>query len=176
MLLSRGAVIISEHSYGQDEAEYAGLIHFGTVAELPSLLSRALRASNTTDSPGRASLQIRDSIAREYAVRFDPQRIFERAGIYDDLLLALPRSMPSSLPQQPQQHNAPLPCCLATPNAIWKPTTLDFGASSGGQSSTRGVSRVRNRWGTSNAGRDKVVARRAGASRERTHRLEDGIP
>ena len=39
---SRGATVLSEHAYPKDEAEYEGLVHFGRVAELPSMLSSQL--------------------------------------------------------------------------------------------------------------------------------------
>ena len=53
LLLSRGASVISEHSYAKDEAEYNGLVHFAKVEQLPGLLEEALQ--NTTSRNGAAA-------------------------------------------------------------------------------------------------------------------------
>jgi len=84
LLLSRGATVISERAYYKDEHEYAGLVTFGAVDALPSILEQRLIRGSTSDST--RPLQTNASVAALYARRFAPQRIFARARIYTDLL------------------------------------------------------------------------------------------
>lgn len=84
LLLSRGATVISEHSDPKDEAEYAGLVHFAKVDEIPGTLDRQWIPPQPPTPFGlerMRSLQLRADIARQYSQRFAPQRIFERAGV-----------------------------------------------------------------------------------------------
>ena len=76
LLLSRGALILSEHSHARDEAEYDGLVRFGTVKQIPTMLDELA-----------GTPRIRPEIARAFARRFAPRRIFERAAVYASLLL-----------------------------------------------------------------------------------------
>ena len=94
VLLSRGAHVISERSYAKDEAEYAGLVHFAAVSEMPRVLDAVLGNASRRDgaltssvptSPVSRRLRSSADIARLYARRFSPRRIFERAGVYDVL-------------------------------------------------------------------------------------------
>ena len=84
LLLSRGATVISERAYYKDEHEYAGLVTFGAVDALPSILEQRLIRGSTSDST--RPLQTNATVAALYARRFAPQRIFARARIYTDLL------------------------------------------------------------------------------------------
>ena len=89
ILLSRGATIISERANHKDEREYAGLVHFGPVDEIPHLLHRLWIAPQPATPFGarrERSLQLRPELASVYAERFAPQRIFERAGVYAALI------------------------------------------------------------------------------------------
>ena len=97
LLLSRGGSVLSEHSYARDEAEYAGLVQFGKVSELPAKLDAIIGAAAGMVAAGAGArpagapraLQTHEDIAKLYAQRFAPRRIFERARLYDDLLLPL---------------------------------------------------------------------------------------
>ena len=89
IFLSRGATVISEHSHPSDEVEYAGLIHFATVAQIPAVLEREWIPAQPPTPFGdrrRRSMQVRAEVREQYAERFAPQRIFERAGVYASLL------------------------------------------------------------------------------------------
>ena len=69
-VVSRGGIVLSEHSYARDEAEYEGLVTFGKVAELPRLLDQQLYP---VDPPRRSSarrvLQTRMEIVQLYSER-----------------------------------------------------------------------------------------------------------
>jgi hypothetical protein len=89
ILLSRGATVISERANHKDEREYAGLVHFGAVDEIPHLLNRLWIAPQPATPFGARrvrSVQLRPELASVYAERFAPQRIFERAGVYAALI------------------------------------------------------------------------------------------
>ena len=74
LLLSVGANVLSESC--ADEAEYSGLVHFATYAELER--SAAHIVANEPQS-----------VADKFAQRFAPARILERAGV-PELLASLP--------------------------------------------------------------------------------------
>ena len=91
LLLSRGAIVVSEHAYPHDEAEYDGLVHFGTVDELPSILARValppraapaarLSIPGGPSTPDIPRVQTSGRAAALFAARFEPQAIFQRAG------------------------------------------------------------------------------------------------
>ena len=91
LLLSRGAIVVSEHAYPHDEAEYEGLVHFGTVDELPSILARValppraapaarLSIPGGPSTPEVPRVQTSGRAAALFAARFEPQAIFQRAG------------------------------------------------------------------------------------------------
>lgn len=71
-LLSAGAEIFSEHCHPADEAEYAGLIQFAPVGDLPKLAATSWRDGDV-DGPQRR--------LEAFKQRFSPSVIFERAGI-----------------------------------------------------------------------------------------------
>ena len=72
-LLSRGAVIVSEHCQPEGERELEGLVKFGTVEELPGLLEAELARGFRTRMP---------EVARAFASRWQPEQVFERANVY----------------------------------------------------------------------------------------------
>lgn len=77
LLLSRGGLLISQRSDERDEAEFEGLVHFAAVDDMAALLPKLLQRVRT-----RAQLRI----AASYRERFEPRRLFARAGIYERLL------------------------------------------------------------------------------------------
>ena len=77
LLLSRGAQLLSQRSDERDEAEFDGLVHFAALGDMATLLPKLLQRVRT-----RAQLRI----AARYRERFEPQRLFARAGIYERLL------------------------------------------------------------------------------------------
>lgn len=99
LLLSRGATVLSERAYWRDEQEYAGLVRFGRVQELATMLDAALdsppginrgsSAGSVVTTTAMHALQTHAHVAKLYAERFAPQRIFERALVYDTHLLNL---------------------------------------------------------------------------------------
>lgn len=95
LLLSRGAAVLSERAYPKDEEEFRGLVHFGAVDALPAMLDGLLHRSDAPALPRRSdgrALQTRREVAALFAERFAPRRIFERAGLYRELLAARNRS------------------------------------------------------------------------------------
>ena len=77
LLLSRGARLISLPSDPRDEAEYAGLVHFATLDEVPRLLVRLLARVRATHPQGNGT-----AVASRFRRRFDPRRLMENAGVY----------------------------------------------------------------------------------------------
>ena len=77
LLLSRGARLISLQSDPRDEAEYAGLVHFATLDEVPRLLVRLLARVRATHPQGKGT-----AVASRFRRRFDPRRLMEIAGVY----------------------------------------------------------------------------------------------
>jgi hypothetical protein len=78
-LLNSHALIISERAYSKDEQEFEGLVDFVDTHQIPERY-RQLANMNAT-----ARQQIADSRAQAFSNKFDPGRIFERAGIYGNL-------------------------------------------------------------------------------------------
>ena len=74
-ILSSGGLVISERCYGKDEIEFKGLIDFVERADIPIMFEQYVRMS----PPERLRLGL--SRREAFAKRFDPVRIFERAGI-----------------------------------------------------------------------------------------------
>ena len=102
LLLSRGATVISERSYWRDEKEYEGLVHFGRVDDLPAMLDRnVVRSAVSAATLSARPLQTSSRVAKMYAERFAPRRIFQRAAIYDALMLngSIPGPGTSPLPE-----------------------------------------------------------------------------
>ncbi|KAL1496880.1 hypothetical protein AB1Y20_014461 [Prymnesium parvum] len=89
ILLSLGATVISEHSYPRDEQEYAGLVTFGTLQEIPRLLNEPKAPRSAVD------------IARRFRRRFSPTAILERAGVYDSLRRTRAAAQPPPEPLLP---------------------------------------------------------------------------
>ena len=133
-LLSRGAIVVSEHSYARDEREYDGLVHFARVKELPEVLDRVLVARRNGDTRASA-IQLRSQTRKLYAERFAPQRIFERARVYDDLFRTSLHNSSSSLPSDSDavvigSHELPTKAKAASPRMEWHssaaPTTSQY--------------------------------------------------
>ena len=83
-LLTKGATIISERSYPQDERIYDGLIHFGSVDQIPAIR----QTIHTLDQlhqggPAVAWRVRREQIADRFRERFSPASIMQAAGAYD---------------------------------------------------------------------------------------------
>ena len=75
VVLNAGKLIISERSYPQDEKEYEGLVTFVDRANIPKEYLRLLsRREHWRTDATRAH--------EGFAQRFDPERLFRRAGIY----------------------------------------------------------------------------------------------
>jgi len=74
-LLSSGGIIISERCYGKDEIEFKGLIDFVERADIRLMFEQYVRMA--------PSERLRLGLSRReaFAERFDPIKIFERAGI-----------------------------------------------------------------------------------------------
>ena len=74
-LLSSGGIIISERCYGKDEMEFRGLMDFVERADIPHMFEQYVRMA--------PSERLRLGLSRReaFAERFDPVKIFERAGI-----------------------------------------------------------------------------------------------
>lgn len=78
-LLNSHALIISQRAYAKDEQEFEGLIDFIDIHKIPD---RWLQLINMDPSTRQ---QIADERARVFSQKFEPRRIFERAGIYGNL-------------------------------------------------------------------------------------------
>ena len=169
LLLSRGAHVISERSYAKDEAEYAGLVHFAAVSEMPRLLDAVLKNASRDDArvsvptPAIVARRLRSSadIARLYARRFAPRRIFERAGVYDVL-----QPTNESAARFSQQSAAFDPTTVRTRDEPrgdrGRPPGLRVGGSGEISDSVRGASRSQNAavdGGRRGSGRGKPGAR-----------------
>jgi hypothetical protein len=79
VLLSAGALVVSERCHVLDEYEYTGLVDFVDRARLADALLRVLSLS--ADERG-ALVQGRQAA---FARRFDPGRLFDRAGVWDQI-------------------------------------------------------------------------------------------
>ena len=85
-LLSVGATILSEPSYKRDQALYEGLVHFGSVEEMPAMM-RAIQTIDGMHPSGRAVAwrQRQQQVIDRFRERFRPQAILQSAGAYSVL-------------------------------------------------------------------------------------------
>ena len=90
-ILNSGGLVVSERSFSRDEIEYDGLVDFVSpdtrdVASSDKGASMAAVARRYLWVANLSSVERRDlGVARRqlFRVRFDPVRIFQRAGVYD---------------------------------------------------------------------------------------------
>ena len=79
LLLSAGAVLISERSHPRDEAAFSGMVTFASLQDIPRMYARISRLS-------REQRQAMGDVARARFERsFTAVQVFERAGIYAQL-------------------------------------------------------------------------------------------
>jgi len=82
-LLNAHALIVSEHSHPKDEEEFAGMIDFVDFEAIPAKYNELASMS------AEERQKLADARAELFSVKFDPRRIFQKAGIYE--LMATPR-------------------------------------------------------------------------------------
>lgn len=82
MLLAAGGLVFSEHCHPLDEMAYAGLVRFGAVDELGSAMIAEHAVDMAEADYGAARRRKR---LDEFALRFSPSAIFERAGLITSL-------------------------------------------------------------------------------------------
>ena len=105
-LLSRGALVVSERCYERDEAEYAGLVHFAELKDIPGAFERVA-------TPPRTAAVV-DALAAAFRSRFAPRRLFKRAGVYELMrqtaaTASAPRGAGGAAPHRPawfMRHDA----------------------------------------------------------------------
>ena len=75
-LLGHRAMIISARSHPSDEAEYSGIVSFANLSDV----ERTYRQLAEQSSEQRASMA--EATSATFRRRFDPEALFQRAGIY----------------------------------------------------------------------------------------------
>ena len=75
LILSSGADVVSDHCHSLDEALYDGFVNYMSVMDMPKAAGSIARQQHA-DGPRRALAR-----ASEFATRFAPLALFERAGL-----------------------------------------------------------------------------------------------
>ena len=99
-----GGVILSERCHPLDEAEFRGLMHFMPAADIPAAFERLCRDSSAWSRQAAHA-------HRRFRARFEPQRLFERARVYE-LLASLnrkARQAEGTRTAAPAEPSAPAP-------------------------------------------------------------------